>query len=275
MKHDWMKIVLSAGLATLCLAGGARADQLADIKTKGVLVCGVIDIFEPFGFVDPAERAVVGYDVDICKALGQRLGVRVELKPVSIEARIPALQQGHMDVLAAGLAHTAQRAEQVDYSLAYYVSENVLVSRRDSAYQTVADLAGQRISDVKGSISADYVAAVLPSARPVGYDDAPTAFTALAQRRVEAITQSEEVLRKLINKLGDRADDYRVLQPAIGREVWGVGVRKNQPALLAAVNQALAELDRSGAIGAIFDKWLGPSTIYRMKRAFKVEAIAG
>ncbi|MFJ3465539.1 ABC transporter substrate-binding protein [Achromobacter spanius] len=267
-----LPLVLFGALVT---NGAAHADQLANIKAKGTLVCGVIDIFEPFGFVDPASRSVVGYDVDICNALGKALGVKVELKPVSIEARIPSLQQGHADVLAAGLAYTAQRAQQVDYSNAYYISENVLVVRKSRNYKATADLAGKRISYVKGSISENYVNAALPTAKPVGYDDAPTAFTALAQGRVEAITQSEEVLRKLINKLGDRAADYAVLQPSIGREVWGIGVRKNEPALLNAVNEALSKLEGSGDLQAIFDKWLGPSTLYQMQRSFKVEPIKG
>lgn len=251
----------------------AQADVLADVKAKKTLVCGVIDIYEPFGYIDPATRAVVGYDVDVCNAIGKSLGARVELRPLSIEARIPALQQGHADVLAAGLAHSAQRAQQVDYSYGYYVSNNVVVVKNSRGYKTVSDLAGKRVSYVKGSITETYLKKAVPTAIAVGYEDVPTAFTALAQGRVEGISQSEEPLSKLITKLGSQASQYTVLQPPTGQEVWGIGVRKNEPAMLAAVNDALTRMEQSGEIQAIFDKWLGAATTYKMKRSFKVEPI--
>ncbi|MPT05916.1 MAG: transporter substrate-binding domain-containing protein [Delftia sp.] len=259
-----------ADLCTLALHAPAMADQLADIKARGSLGCGVLDVFEPFGFTDPASRSVAGYDVDICHALARRLGVKAQIKPVSIEARIPSLQQGHMDLLAAGLAHTPLRAQQVDFSLGYYVSENVLAVKSSKPYAATADLAGRRVSYVKGSISENYLKAELPTATPMGYEEVPTAFTALVQGKVEAVSTSEEVLRKLFHKLGPKGGQYKVLQPAIGREVWGLGLRKGEGSLLQAVNQALQAMETEGEMQAIFDKWLGPATLYGMQRPFKV-----
>jgi len=211
--------------------------------------------------------------VDVCQALGKELGVKVELKPVSIEARIPALQQGQMDVLAAGLAYTPQRAEQVDYSHAYYVSHNVVVAKKDRGYAKVGDMAGKRVSFVKGSITETHLKNAVPTVVTVGYEDTPTAFTAFLQGRVEGISQSEEPLSLLITKLGAKGADYIFLDPPTGREVWGIGVRKNEPEMLAAVNNALEHIEESGELQAIFDKWLGTSTLYQMKRSFKVEPI--
>lgn len=267
MKHN--TFALATAFCALLLAP-AHADQWTDIQARGSLRCGVLDVFEPFGFTDPANRSTTGYDVDICHALARRLGVKAQIKPVSIEARIPALQQGHMDLLAAGLAYTPLRARQVDFSLGYYVSENVLAVKSSRSHAATADLAGRRVSYVKGSISETYLQAALLTATPVGYEDVPTAFTALVQGKVQAISTSEEVLRKLFHKLGPAGRQYHVLQPAIGREVWGLGLRKGEGALLQAVNQALQAMEAEGEMQALFDRWLGPATLYGMQRPFKV-----
>lgn len=249
----------------------AHADQLADVKSKGILVCGVLDIFEPFGYTNTATRSVAGYDVDVCNAISKKLGVKAEIKPVADAARIPELQQGHMDILAASLAYTPQRAEQINYSDSYYVSNNVLAVRNDRGYKQTGDLAGKRISYVKGTISEPYIREALPTATPVGYDDISTAFTVLLQGKVEAFSTSEEAVQKLVNRLGPNASKYSVIAPPIGREVWSIGVRKGEDQMLLAVNTVLRDLEASGEMQAIFDKWLGAESIYKMNRSFKVE----
>ena len=264
------RLLMAAGL--LCQAA-AQADVLADVQAKKTLVCGVIDIYEPFGYIDPATRAVVGYDVDVCHAIAKALGARAQLRPLSIEARIPALQQGQADILAAGLAYSEQRATQVDYSHGYYVSNTVVVVKNSRGYRRLADLAGKRVSHVKGSITETYLKQAVPTVATVGFEDLPTAFTALVQGRVEGMSQSEEPLSKLLHKLGSQAAQYSVLQPATGQEVWGIGVRRNEAAMLAAVNGALDAMEQSGELQALFDKWLGASTTYQMQRSFKVRPI--
>ncbi|HEY4067672.1 MAG TPA: transporter substrate-binding domain-containing protein, partial [Burkholderiaceae bacterium] len=99
MKHSFKALIPFAALAGALAQQPACADQLADVKARGTLVCGVLGSFEPFGYTDTASRAVVGYDVDVCNAVARHLGVKAEVKPVSIEARISELQQGRMDLL--------------------------------------------------------------------------------------------------------------------------------------------------------------------------------
>ncbi len=251
----------------------AQAAQLDEIKARAVLVCGVLDIFEPFGYTDVKTRSVVGYDVDVCQAVGRKLGAKVQIKPVSIEARIAELQQGHMDLLGAGLAFTPLRGEQVAFSDAYYVSENVLAVRAGRGITVPGELEGKRISYVKGSISEAYIRQALPGATAIGFEDVSSAFTALLQGKVAGFSTSQEVLHKLLTRLGDKAAQYSILQPAIGREVWGLGIRRDEPGMLVAVNAALRELEAEGAMQAIFDRWLGAQTLYRMQRSFKVEPI--
>src|SRR6187402_3493314 len=77
----------------------AQADQLTEIRHKGELVCGVLATDEPMSFVDPQTRTIVGYDVDLCRAVARKIGVRATAKQIAVGARIPELQQGHVDLL--------------------------------------------------------------------------------------------------------------------------------------------------------------------------------
>ena len=111
-------LALSASLA----AGAAQADQLADIKKKGEIVFGVLGTDEPNSFIDPKTRQLVGYEIDIATAVAKKIGVKPVFKQMSVSARIPELQQGHVDVLAATLTHNKERESQVDFALTHFVT---------------------------------------------------------------------------------------------------------------------------------------------------------
>ncbi len=87
-------------VAMLCLlplaaaTHSAYADQLADIKHKGELVCGVLATDEPMSFVDPQTRTIVGYDVDLCRVVARKIGVTATIKQVAVAARIRSCSRG-------------------------------------------------------------------------------------------------------------------------------------------------------------------------------------
>ena len=79
-----------AAVASLVAASGmAHADQVADIQKKGELVVGVLGTDEPNSFIDPKTRELVGYDVDLGKAVAQKIGVKPVFKQLTVAARIP------------------------------------------------------------------------------------------------------------------------------------------------------------------------------------------
>jgi polar amino acid transport system substrate-binding protein len=267
MASSFVLIGLFAGTV------GARADQLADVKSKGVLVCGVVGTLEPFAYQDPATREVIGYDIDFCKAVAKQLGVKPELKVVSLEARIPELTQSRVDLLAAVLGYNPARAEQIAFSKAYFVS-NQSIAAKKGLFKQRDDLAGKRVATIKGSSNIPLTLKVLPTAQMVSYDDAPSAFTALVQGKVDGYVLSESLMRRFIAKLGENGK-VEVLTPPVGRESWGMGIRKGEAPFEKAVDEALDAIEKSGEAQQIFDKWMGSKTIYQMQRDFKVEKIGG
>lgn len=262
---------LTAALCTLNLSV-SRADQLSDIKQKGTLVCGTLGTAEPFSFPSPQTRETQGYDVDFCAAIAKSLGVKLEMKSISVAARIPELQQGRVDVLAANLGWTPERAEQIAFSDSYFVSAQKVASRRADAFKTPADLSGKRVAAAKGSTSEAGARKHIPNVTTVTFQDPPSIFLALQQGKVEGIVVSELVLVKW-KKESEANSPIDILEPALFFEPWGVGMRKGEASLIKHVNTLLESMEKSGEAAKIFDKWLGTGTTYNLRREFKIEPI--
>lgn len=272
-----MRKSLVTAIATACLsllATTVSADQLADIKHKGSLVCGTLGTAEPFSFPNPQTREVQGYDVDFCNAIAKSLGVKLELKLISVAARIPELQQGRVDVLAANLGWTPERAEQIAFSDGYYASLQKVAAKRSEGFKAVADLTGKRVSATKGSTSELAVKKALPTATTLTFQDPPAAFLAMQQGKVEGFAVSEIMLIKFKQQV-ENSTPIDILEPALMVEAWGIGMRKGETGLINHVNGLLQSMEKSGEAAKTFDKWLGTGTPYNMRRGFKIEAIKG
>lgn len=271
-KLQPLALSLLAGLALFTAA--AHADQLEDIKKRGTLVCGTLGIAEPFSFANAQTRETQGYDVDFCNAIANSLGVKLELKLVAVPARIPELQQGRVDVLAANLGWTSERAEQIAFSDSYYMSLTKAASRRADKFAGVKDLTGKRVAAAKGSTSEAAARKAIPDVQVITYQDPPSIFLALQQGKVDAAVVSELVLVKWKKEVeGNTPID--ILEPALLKESWGIGMRKNEAALIRHVNGVLENMEKTGEAARIFDKWLGTGTPYNLKRDFRIEVIKG
>ncbi|GAB1576273.1 ABC transporter substrate-binding protein [Bordetella petrii] len=264
-------------LAALGVAGVAQADALADVKARGTLVCGTLGTSEPFSFQDPKTRQVVGYEVDLCQEIADRLGVKLEIKMISVAARIPELAGGRVDLVAANLGWSADRAKQIDYSYQHYVSPQKILIRRDDAgtLKTPADLAGKRVSAVSGSSSEAGAKRLIPDVTTVTFKDPPTAFMALQQRKVSGFVGSELMLLKFKQDAEKSPVKLDIIEEPLFVEPWGIGLRKGEDGLRNEVNKTLADLEASGKLQTIFDRWFGPDTKFPTKRVFKVEEIKG
>lgn len=268
-----LKTVLAlSAILTFIIQTNVWADQLDDVKARGTLTCGILANLEPFGFQDATTRGFVGYDVDFCKGVALALGVKPELKAVSLEARIPELLQKRVDILAAGLGYTADRAKQIGFSDAYFVSRSMVIAHEDSGYKTTQDLAGKRISVVRGGTMSMFIAKSIPTATTVAFDDYPAAFLAFSQRKVEGFGTPEIALMRFKAKM-DTQIQMVLLSPPVGIELWGLGFRKEEANFGKAVNDALQQMETTGEAQKIFDKWLGSGSAFKMRREFKLAPI--
>lgn len=259
----------------LCAASSlAQADQLDDIKSAGVMTCGTLGTSQPFSFQDNATRTLAGFDVDICKLVADKLGVKVEYKMMSVAARVPELNEKRVDIIAANLGYTPARAEQIAFSHQYFSSRQMLMVRKESKIETIEQLDGRRVGATKGSSSERDIKARLPNSTVTGYVDGSASYLALQQKKIDAQYGSEAGLMRFAQGAPANAPLVLIEKPVF-MEPWGLGIRRDEPRFLAAVNGILEEADKSGKITEIFDTWFGMNTDYKMQRAYPVEPIKG
>ena len=262
-----MKKLLFMVFGLLVVCSTARADALADIKAKGVVSCGVFGDLVPLGYQDPKTRSLVGLDVDVCVAIAEELGVKLDLKTVSVDARIPSLETGRVDLMTASLAYTPVRAKQIDFSSSYMsVPVSVLV-KKDAGIKGFADLVGKKVSANRGSTSEVFARQKIKGAEVVSFDNGPASYLALAQDKVQGMAMVKSAAIGFHNRSGGTTD---FLDEPLFWEFDCVGIKKGEPALLAAVNAALDKIESTGRLAQIWDRWYGPSTEYKMKREKKV-----
>ncbi len=263
-------IVLLALVFVGGLSAAAWGDTLADVKAKGVLVVGIKDSAPPFGFIDQTTREIIGYDVDFCKAIAKKLGVKLEIKAVTSATRMPQLAAGNIDLIAATMTITAERAKQIDFSYTYFLTGQKFLTKKGTV-NALVDLVGKKIGTAKGSTSEQNAAKALPTATILSFDDYPSAFLALQQGKVVAVTTDESMLAGLLGKAPNK-EAFEIPDIRISDEPYGLGIRKGDKGLLDAVNATLLEMEKSGEAAKIFGKWFGPKTDTPLQRTFKIMA---
>ena len=267
-------IAALASVASLCMAhGAAYADQVQDIQQRGELVVGVLGTDEPMSFIDPQTRELVGYDVDLGRAVAAKLGVKPVFKQITLAARIPELQQGRVDLLAASLTHNKERAEQIDFSLTTFMTGTKVLVHKSSGINDVPDLAGKRVVTAKGSSMEMNMRNAVPSARIITFDTSPQAFVALQQGKAVGYINEDASLARSLNQIGDKRNDYKILPTNLAMEPLALGIKKGEAHLKQMVDETLRELEASGKAEALYEHWFGQQSALKMpQREFKLES---
>ncbi|CAM3218567.1 Membrane-bound lytic murein transglycosylase F [Methylobacterium mesophilicum] len=263
-----MRGIVTFALATLLSVGAAQADRLDDIKKAGVLRVAAFDSNPPFGFVDPNTKQIAGLDVDYAKAIADKIGVKLDLRPTNPANRIPLLTSGKVDLVLANFTITEERAKQLDFSIPYFASGQQFLAKKGTL-TAPEQLNGLRIGADKGTTNEIVLRRDFPKATVVAFDDTPFAFAALRNGNVQAITQDGSKLVGLLAKVPDK-ENYEVPAFSISNDYIGAGIPKGETRLRAVVDETLRELEASGKAAAIYDRWFGPNTTQPLPRLFRI-----
>ncbi|MHB8050482.1 MAG: basic amino acid ABC transporter substrate-binding protein [Coriobacteriia bacterium] len=233
--------------------GEAPAVEDFVLVEEGKLLVGSDTAFPPFESMngDVAE----GFDVDLMDAIGEKLGLEVVFMTEIFDTLIPTLQAGgKFDVIASGMTIKPEREEEIDFTDPYYDSNQSLVMAAGSTYNAPEDLSGKKIGVQSGTTGEAWAQENIPDAELVPFKNATEAFSAAAAGNVDAIVNDLPVSTELL-KEDDRGLEI-VAQIPTG-EQYGFAVSEDNPALLAAMNDALAELRADGTYAEIYEKWFG------------------
>lgn len=256
---------------SLLFAHSALADTapltgtLKKIADSGSITLGYRDSSIPFSYIGDHSGKPMGYSVDlageIVKHLQEKLAMpqlKVRYNLVTSQTRIPLVQNGTVDLECGTTGVTAERAKQVDFSYGFIFVKGQLLTKKGSGIQGLDDLKGKNVVSTAGTTNEKYLknynlehnlGAFVISAKDHG-----EAFMMLQSGRAAAFYMDDALL------YGERAKardphDWVVVGEAQSKEIYSCMVRKGDEQLLAAVNEALAQVYRSGRIEGIYQRW--------------------
>ncbi len=255
-------LVAAANLVAGIANAADPAIGVAAIQQRGKLLGGVKYDTPPFGFLNE-KNAPIGFDLDLVTMVAKRLNVPVEYIKVTSPTRIPMLSAGNVDLVAASMTITPERAQVIDFSDSYFIGRQSLMVPANSDIQSAQDLNGKTVAVQQGTTLEAAVMKIAPRAKIMGFKDYDSAWLAFAQGRADAFTGSEYILRGFMKD----SNKFKIVGKPFTAEPFGIGVQKGNTTLLKAVNQALAEAQSSGEYAKLYQKWFGSGPVPKIGAA--------
>lgn len=245
---------LFAGLAFSAMPQAANAEALADITARGTLRVAVPQDFPPFGSVG-TDMAPQGYDIDMANLIGEKLGVKVELVPVTSANRIPYLQTNKVDLVISSLGKNAEREAVIDFSSAYAPFFNGVFAPEDVAVSKAEDLAGKTIGVTRGAIEDLELTKIAPSDATIKrYEDNNGTISAFLSGQVDIVATGNVVAAAILEKNPPKRPELKFL---IKNSPCFIGLNKNEPVFLEKLDAIITAAKADGSLNAIAEKWLG------------------
>ncbi len=239
------------------------AAALMPLLTIMVLGCGkrtenpdVVHIvtdatYRPFEYFNE-NRELVGYDIDLFRAIGEAAGFETRFQHQTFEGGLAGLRIGKFDAMISAMTITEERQKTFLFSDPYYDAGQVVAVREDEAeIDSFEDLAGRIVGAVRGT-TGYYKATEIPDAEILEYDTIELAFTALQIGSVDAVVNDEPTSRAISAKRGG----FKLVGGPLTKEQYGIVMMKDREALAARINAALKLLKENGELDRLHQKWI-------------------
>ena len=228
-------------------------DQLAKIQDAGVMVVGTEGTYSPNSYHDD-NGDLVGFDVEVAKAIGEHLGVEVEFFEAEWDSLFAAMDSGRVDTVINEVEYSEERALKYDFSEPYtYVHGALLVAGDNEDITTFEDLDGKRaaqnLTSSWGTLAQEY------GAELVSVDSVNQTMELIASDRADATLNAETAFGDYMKNHPEA--DVKIVARTDFTTSSLVPVRKYQENFLNAVNEALEEMRESGELKAISEKYFG------------------
>lgn len=210
--------------------------------------------YPPFESLDQ-ENNLVGFDIDLAKALCQQMKAECTFTNNAFDSLIPSLKFRRYDAVISGMDITAERSKQVDFTQPYYANSAIVIAPKDR-FSRFDDLKGKRIGVENGTTHQKYLQDKHPEVKVVAYDSYQNAILDIKSGRLDGVFGDSAVVNQWLKSnpqlatVGDHVTDADYFGTGLG-----IAVRKGNTALLNEFNQALAELKTSGRWQQLNQKW--------------------
>lgn len=256
MKSGLLKKLLALAIVGASfVAASAHADDLLDqVKARGTLRVGLEGTFPPFNSKAP-NGELVGYDVDIAKAVAAKMGLKPEFVTTEWSGIIAGLQAGKFDVIVNQVGVTDQRKAALDFSPAYTYSAAQLIQRKDDTrqFKSLEDLKGKKLGVGLGTNYMDMAKSV-PGIDVKTYPGAPEYLRDLAAGRLDAALNDRLMLAYLLK---NSQLPLRTGATVGAGNPSAIPFKKGNPKFAKAIDDAMTQLEADGTFTKISDKWFG------------------
>lgn len=243
----------------LALTGCGDKDKEADADAKETIIVGLDDTFAPMGFRDESGE-LVGFDIDLARAVAEELGMNVEFKPIDWKAKEAELSAGTVDCLWNGMSVTPDRIEGMALTYKYLNNKIVLMSLASSDLDVTS---ADQLKDLKIGTQAGSAALEMLQANEAydsfkdnisEYDKYDTAIMDLKAGRVDVIAVDQVLGEYTNNNLGGEMKECTY---SLGDDFYTIGCASDNTELRDKINDALKKLIDDGKATEISEKWFG------------------
>ncbi|MCE2189726.1 transporter substrate-binding domain-containing protein [Streptococcus thermophilus] len=251
----WKKLLLGlAGIFALTslAACSSSTNTLDKVKNKGTLTVALNPHFAPFEFktIQDGKDTIAGADIEIAKAIGDELGVKVKFSEMSFDNVLASVQSGKADIAISGISATKERQKIFDFSDTYYDSETVLLVKKDATektYKQISDFSKKSIAVQKGSIQENIAKDNLSDANVVSLAQPGEAINELKSGQVEGVVLEKAIAKGYVDQNSDLTMSDIALK-SDSNDAYAVAMPKGSDDLKAKVNKIIAKLKKEGKI---------------------------
>jgi polar amino acid transport system substrate-binding protein len=229
---------------------------MARIYHHRYLIVGVDQTTDLFGYRNPLNGQLQGFDIDVAKQIAQAIfgnPNRIEFKAITSQQRIPVIRNGSVDIVVDSMTINCARLKLVDFSTDYFNAGQRVLVPINSPVRSISQLAHQKVCAASGTTSIETIAAEPSHPVPVAAPNWTDCLVMMQQGQVAAISTDDSVLAGL------QAQDpeTKLVGPRFTFEPHGIAVSKNSPDLVRFVNAVLARMRTDGQWTALYRQWIG------------------
>jgi polar amino acid transport system substrate-binding protein len=236
--------------------GNNTAEQENGAAEETVYKVGTEPTFQPFEYKDLETDEIVGFDIDLIKAIAEEGGFKVEIQSLGFDALIPAVQSGTIDIVASGMTIDEERSKQVDFTQPYINAGLALaVAKSNETIKSEEDLEGATVAvqiGTTGAMKANELKEQGIVEKVLTYDTIDVLMAELTKGTVDAVINDAAVTESFI-KSGH--DDIKIVGEQMNTEQYGFAVAKGNTELLQRLNDGLQKVMASGKYEQLLAKY--------------------